>query len=382
MTGVSVINANMTARFTLNIPFGGTLTANIAAGAITDAFGNPNAAFSGNYTVQGCPPQDHYTIAQIGGSIVPGTADTGNHADDLTTAVVIPFSYTLYGTSFTTINVSSNGNAQFTTTDTAFTNVCPLPWTTHNSTIFPYWDDQRTDTQTGCAAFPGGVCGIFTSVSGVAPNRIFNIEWRTVYFSSTTTTANHELRLYEGQTRFDVIYGTLGLGNTSATAGVQKDNTTFDSVLLQRLRWCGYWRAKLHTANLRSPAGCDQRGIAQGARRIRALRHPSAFEREPRDRMPRPRWRDQSVSSSGELCQSNSECERARGTGAWGRDADGNWLSERDHDSWVDGGSGPDRGSDPAADRANVNERVRWNEQWGHTRSDDSAGRGLGRDRQ
>ena len=144
VTGVTVINANMTARFTLNIAFGGALTANIAAGAITDSFGNPGAAFSGNYTVQGCPPQDHYTIAQIGGSIVPGTTDIGNHGDDVVTAVPIPFTYSLYGTNYTSINVSSNGTAQFTTSDTAFTNSCPLPWTTHNSTIFPYWDDQRT----------------------------------------------------------------------------------------------------------------------------------------------------------------------------------------------------------------------------------------------
>ena len=33
---------------------------------------------------------------------------------------------------------------------------------------------------------------------------------------------NYELRLYEGQTRFDVIYGSVPQGNTSATAGVQK----------------------------------------------------------------------------------------------------------------------------------------------------------------
>ena len=37
-----------------------------------------------------------------------------------------------------------------------------------------------------------------------------------------TTTANYELRLYEGQSHFDVIYGTVASGNTSATAGVQK----------------------------------------------------------------------------------------------------------------------------------------------------------------
>ena len=69
--------------------------------------------------------------------------------------------------------------------------------------------------------------GIFTSVSGTAPNRIFNIEWRAQYFPGSGT-ANFELRLYEGQTRFDVIYGTVTNGNTSATAGVQKNDTAFD----------------------------------------------------------------------------------------------------------------------------------------------------------
>jgi hypothetical protein len=34
--------------------------------------------------------------------------------------------------------------------------------------------------------------------------------------------------LYEGQTRFDVIYGLVAGSNTSATAGVQKNNTDFD----------------------------------------------------------------------------------------------------------------------------------------------------------
>ena len=78
--------------------------------------------------------------------------DIGNHGDDVFTTIALPFSYTLYGQAFNTINLSSNGNAQFTTTDTAFTNVC-LPWLTHDYTIFPYWDDLRTDVNTGCATY-------------------------------------------------------------------------------------------------------------------------------------------------------------------------------------------------------------------------------------
>src|SRR5581483_11616855 len=56
VTAVTVINSNMTTEFTLNISFGGSLTAHIGAGAITDTFGNPNADFSGSYTVEGIPP--------------------------------------------------------------------------------------------------------------------------------------------------------------------------------------------------------------------------------------------------------------------------------------------------------------------------------------
>jgi hypothetical protein len=83
--------------------------------------------------------------------------------------------------------------------------------------IYPYW----TDLYLVNSGF-----GIFTSISGTAPNRIFNIEWRSQYYPGSGS-ANFELRLYEGQSRFDVIYGTVTNGNASATAGVQRDVTIF-----------------------------------------------------------------------------------------------------------------------------------------------------------
>ena len=157
-----------------------------------------------------------YIIAQIGGSIVAGTTDVGNHGDDQVTTVALPFSYTLYDQTYSAVSLSSNGNAQFTTTATDPLNSC-LPWTSHNYTIFPYWSELY---------LVNPAYGIFTSVSGSAPNRIFNIEWRAQYFPGSGG-ANFELRLYEGQTRFDVIYGSVSGGNTFATAGVQKNDTNF-----------------------------------------------------------------------------------------------------------------------------------------------------------
>lgn len=52
VTGVTVLPGNTTARFTISgIAAEGTLTASIAVGAVTDAFGNPGASFSANYPV-------------------------------------------------------------------------------------------------------------------------------------------------------------------------------------------------------------------------------------------------------------------------------------------------------------------------------------------
>jgi hypothetical protein len=115
----------------------------------------------------------------------------------------------------------------------------------------PYWDDQRTDSNHGCAGFPGATCGIFTSVTGSAPNRIFNIEWRTVYFANTAQAANYELRLYEGQPRFDVIYGQVALGNSGATGEHRKTTPSLTNLLYRIGRW-GCWWAKPHSANLRN----------------------------------------------------------------------------------------------------------------------------------
>jgi len=161
---------------------------------------------------------------------VPGTTDIGNHSVELVTTIPLPFPYTLYGRIFISINLSSSGNAQFTT-NSAAGGWC-LPWSGHNDTIFPYFSPLRTDAQPGCSGYPGGTCGIYTSVSGSAPNRIFNIEWRTVYWDppNNVARANFELRLYEGQTRFDVIYGEMAYGNNysgGSTAGTQKDDNCF-----------------------------------------------------------------------------------------------------------------------------------------------------------
>ena len=83
-----------------------------------------------------------------------------------------------------------------------------------NNLIAPHWDDLRTDLAAGI--------GIFTSVSGVAPNHIFNIEWRATYFAGGLA-VNFEIRLYETTGQIDFVYGALNGTGASATVGLQKD---------------------------------------------------------------------------------------------------------------------------------------------------------------
>jgi hypothetical protein len=197
--------------------FGGSLTKSIAGGAITNRVGNPNQTFTGNHAVQGC---GQYVITQGTDRIVPSDTNIGSDCDECDTFIALPFNFQLYDTTYTGVNVSSNGRLDFVNANEpgGFITAClPSPPNYFNglpydNTIFPLWQDQLTSASApGCASFPGGTCGVFTSVTGSAPNRIFNIEWRTVLYADQTAPQNFEVRLYENDPnqRFDVIFGTL-----------------------------------------------------------------------------------------------------------------------------------------------------------------------------
>ena len=148
-----------------------------------------------------------------GAAIVPGTTFvTGSNCDDCVNAITLPFTFRLYNQPFSTVNASSNGNLQFNSAITDYINAC-LPYPTFDSAILPHWDDML---------LTGTNQGIYTSTSGTAPNRIFNIEWTGGYFSGGGT-ADFEVRLYETTNQIDLVYGVVTQTGTSATIGLQKD---------------------------------------------------------------------------------------------------------------------------------------------------------------
>ena len=186
----------------------------------------PGAVILKEHLFRPAPTCAAYTFTTGAGGIVPGTTDTGNHTDDGSTQITIPFLYNIYDQQANVVSVGSNGHLTFGLVNDTFNPTC-IPVANATYVIAPYWTDQCTGA---CTGVTGAGLGIFTSTSGVAPNRIFNIEWRTAYWNSggNGVPLNYEVRLYEGQAAFDVIYGTVNTFTPpqprSLSAGVQKSN--------------------------------------------------------------------------------------------------------------------------------------------------------------
>lgn len=194
----------------------GTPTSTPTATARLTATFTPTVTATSTATPTCC----QYTTAVSTGAIVPGTTDTGNHCDDCTTLVPLPFTVLLYGQIPTGVaSVSSNGNLQFVNRLPYAGTSCPLPDVNLATAILPYQDHLRTDQVADCSVFASG-CGVFTSMTGTAPNRAFNIEWRAAY-SGRAGTANFEVRFYENQSFFDIFYGATADDGASEESGVQ-----------------------------------------------------------------------------------------------------------------------------------------------------------------
>jgi hypothetical protein len=153
---------------------------------------------------------------------VPGTDDTGNHIDDGDTLVPLPFSFQLYDQTYNAVNVNSNGRLDFVCVNElgGYVSAClppPPNQCPYDFTIFGLWQDLMTvTTNAACSTWANG-CGIFTTVEGTPPNRIFDIEWHAALFFDTTQAVNFEVRLFEGDPnlKFEIVYGAVSPNGTS-----------------------------------------------------------------------------------------------------------------------------------------------------------------------
>lgn len=158
------------------------------------------------------PP--NYTVTTSTDTLLGGTTDIGNHCDDCTTTIALPFPVTFYGVQYTQAVISSNGNVQFGTNSNNLGGC--VPGGPNGPMIALFWDDLRTD---------GAGDGIFTRTitNPTSGAQTFVIEWRTTFFAIAGT-ANFELRLYSNFPTITAVYGAStgsAANGASAGAGVQ-----------------------------------------------------------------------------------------------------------------------------------------------------------------
>jgi hypothetical protein len=145
---------------------------------------------------------------------VPGASQIpGSTCNNCTVSIDLPFAYLFYDTPYTQARASNKGVLQFLSDNSGGDNTCPLPNAGFNDAIFAYWDDLNTNIN--------DTMGIYTSTTGTAPNRVFNIEWRAGFVANDVR-PRFQLRLYEGLPRFEIIYAQTRGGGFSTTIGVQK----------------------------------------------------------------------------------------------------------------------------------------------------------------
>ena len=176
----------------------------------------PDQVFRLNGNAMGACPDYTFTL---------GTATFVDGVNRVENPITLPFPVQLYDQIFTTAE-AVNGALFFGTINFSDDVTCsPFGIAGTTYTMAPYWDAQDL-----FCTIPFGFCGLFTKTTGTAPNRVFYIEYRTVYFLSETT-LDYEIALYEnGNPPFQYIYSDINTffgSRCQLVVGVKKTDTTF-----------------------------------------------------------------------------------------------------------------------------------------------------------
>lgn len=165
---------------------------------------------------------DEYTVFTGNGSPVEPDAVAsvviGQSNDDVTQDVTLPFWFPYFGRLFDRVTVCSNGWAALvTTSETVSVNPALPSASAPNAVLAPLWDDLSTG---------GGTVRTYTN--GVAPARVFVIDWSGVQsFDASATGLRFQVALFEGTGVVQFAYGSGGTwSGLSYTAGIEDPTGT------------------------------------------------------------------------------------------------------------------------------------------------------------
>ena len=178
--------------------------------------------------IQGLPRRDDPSTANTGDGLplyvatpqasgfnASGGTPLNNRNYDYATQYTLPFAFTFYGQSYTTVYINTNGFLQFGSSTNAYNgnNANTLDGLIHNVRIAPLWDDLSTYS-------PSDATRDLYVDSAVAGQ--VTIRWAAVFETNTAKPANFSVTLFnDGRFRFD--YGPTATGLTP-TVGVSAGN--------------------------------------------------------------------------------------------------------------------------------------------------------------
>ncbi len=191
--------------------------------------------FSGGVWGQSCA---NYTVARTTGITYSSIASTGTSIsgtwrnalstdDNLSAAQNIGFPFYYRGVSYTQFSISTNGFLTFNTGTAAigsltgaygYQNTMFSTASGSVTTLAPFYDDQQT---AGNLATQADLDNTYKYLlSGTTGNRVATIEWiNSQDFSSTSTSSfNYQIKLYESDGHIEFIYGAMTLANSGTVS--------------------------------------------------------------------------------------------------------------------------------------------------------------------
>ena len=152
------------------------------------------------------------------GSLIAGSTNQ----DEAQFSIVLPFAFTFYGTSYSTVYADTNGALYFGSDANIDFNNSTLPSSNISAPVMlPFWDDLYTTD------------GIYTQSFGNPGDRRFVIQWNADTYNSKAdgNAGKFQVILYEKNNLFNFNYLDVNFGNSaddkgaSATIGTQEDST-------------------------------------------------------------------------------------------------------------------------------------------------------------
>jgi len=198
---------------------------------VTDNAGNVETPGAGiTLTVSSANAAGAYTMSTTAYNWIE-ISETGTNStlsgDDYDTSLPVGFNFSFFGNQYSSVNVSTNGLAGFSSSGIgAFSNFS-LPSPDYpNNIIAAFWDDLYVD----------GNAAVYYKTIGTAPNRTFVVEWRDLrLIGGSDYNLTFEMLFYEGSNNIVLQYypgitdrtsATVGIDNADGSAGIQYEYNT------------------------------------------------------------------------------------------------------------------------------------------------------------